>query len=195
MMPFCGWIIYSAPYIGGVQGLATGLLFSVLFVMGILILYMSRELLKSPMLLCIEANGIILRHFGFIPWNNFEKIGYDKMGLAFQFRIGEHTDLMPVRCWVPNFKTIQYRDSRVLAFFRTEELGLKVESKDADWRDLLLNLECFYGIWLDPSLKEEKDGVPQLDGKRLTEVLETKKGAIKFGEKYKDMLISFKASP
>lgn len=146
------------------------------------------------MLLCVEANGIILRHFGFVPWHNFEKIGYDRMGLAFQFKVSEHSDVMPPQCWVPNFKTIRYRENRVLAFFRTEDLGLNVESKSSDWQHLLLNLKCFYGIWIDPSLREEKGGVPQLDGKRLTEVLTTRKDGIKFDEKYKDMIASFNAT-
>lgn len=194
MMPFWIGMAYISPDIGGILGLLGLLLFGFLFIASAFFIYACHQLMKFSLLVSIEANGIILRHYGFISWNKIEKIGYDKIGLVFQFSLLERTSDMPSECWRPNLHTIRYQGNRVLAFFRTEGFGLNAEGKNVDWRDVLLSLECYYGLWLDPTLKQEKDGLPQLDGKKLTETIRAKKDGIKFGEKYKDMVAAFNAT-
>lgn len=149
------------------------------------------KLFRDPLYLSIQDDGFVLREFGFIHWKNIEEIGYDSLGLAFQFRSADTADAYPSSGW--NFlRNIRYRDGRVLAFMRTTEMfGLNCSGEKADWREVLLNLECYYGLWLDPTLKQEKDGMPQLDGKRLKEVIQAQKHGIKFGNKYKDMARAF----
>lgn len=164
--------------------------------MNIFMIYTWAKVFRNPLYLSIHETGITLREFGFVHWGDIEEIGYDPLGLAFHFWLSDTADEYPNSGWdlLGNIRYSRNGDE-VLAFMRTTEmLGLTCSGKRSDWRDVLLSLECYYGLWLDPTLKQEKDGVPQLDGKKLTETIRAKKDGIKFGEKYKDMVVAFNAT-